>query len=239
MARTTFSGPVASQNGFISVAATSGKTLTIQAPAALSANTTLTFPNGAGSNGQYLKTDGTGNLSWASEAGMGTVTSVGGTGSVNGLSLSGTVTTSGNLTLGGSLDLSSPPAIGATTPAAGAFTEVTAPTYKAADGTTGMTLASVSGEIGVSAGLQFADGAYVRIGTTTGTKFGTTTSQKIGFYNSTPVVQPAGTGVTTGFTAGAGAAVLDDSTFTGNTGSAAYTIGDIVKALKDLGLLAA
>jgi hypothetical protein len=46
----------------------------------------------------------------------GTVTSVGGTGTVNGLTLTGTVTSSGNLTLGGTLDLSSPPAIGGTTP---------------------------------------------------------------------------------------------------------------------------
>lgn len=51
----------------------------------------------------------------------GTVTSVGGTGTVNGLSLSGTVTSSGNLTLGGTLDLSSPPAIGGTTPSTGSF----------------------------------------------------------------------------------------------------------------------
>jgi hypothetical protein len=28
-------------------------------------------------------------------------------------------------------------------------------------------------------------------GTTTGTKFGTATSQKIGFFNATPIVQPA------------------------------------------------
>jgi hypothetical protein len=46
----------------------------------------------------------------------GTVTSVGGTGTVSGISLSGTVTSSGNLTLGGTLNLSSPPAIGNTTP---------------------------------------------------------------------------------------------------------------------------
>ena len=105
MARTTFSGPVASQNGFISVAATSGNILTIQAPAALSANTTLTFPNGAGTNGQQLTTDGNGVLSWTSAGGTGTVTSVGGTGTVNGLSLSGTVTSSGDLTLGGAFVL--------------------------------------------------------------------------------------------------------------------------------------
>lgn len=105
MARTTFSGPVASQNGFISVASTSGKTLTIQAPAALSANTVLTFPNGAGTNGQQLTTDGNGVLTWASAGGSGTVTSVAGAGTVNGLTLTGTVTSSGSLTLGGNFAL--------------------------------------------------------------------------------------------------------------------------------------
>ena len=104
MARTTFSGPVASQNGFISVAATTGKLLAIEAPAALSADTTLVFPNGAGTNGQVLTTNGTGTLSWTTN-GAGTVTSVGGTGTVNGLTLTGTVTSSGSLTLGGNFAL--------------------------------------------------------------------------------------------------------------------------------------
>lgn len=54
----------------------------------------------------------------SNDAYTGTVTSVGGTGTVNGLTLTGTVTSSGNLTLGGTLNLSSPPAIGGTTPAA-------------------------------------------------------------------------------------------------------------------------
>jgi hypothetical protein len=67
--------------------------------------------------GYFLSTNG-----WAPVAsGGGTVTSVGGTGTVSGIALSGTVTSSGNLTLGGALDLSSPPAIGSTTPAAGTF----------------------------------------------------------------------------------------------------------------------
>lgn len=47
---------------------------------------------------------------------QGTVTSVSGTGTVSGITLTGTVTSSGSLTLGGTLDLSSPPAIGGTTP---------------------------------------------------------------------------------------------------------------------------
>jgi hypothetical protein len=58
------------------------------------------------------------------------------------------------------------------------------------------------------------------------------------FTVSTPVVQYTTTGTTTGFTAGAGTAVLSDSTFTGNDGSRAYTIGDIVRALKSYGFLA-
>ena len=104
MSRTTFSGPVASQNGFISIAETSEKTLTFLAPAALSADTVLTFPNGAGSNGQVLTTNGTGTLTWTTN-GAGTVTSVAGTGTVNGLTLTGTVTSTGNITLGGSFAL--------------------------------------------------------------------------------------------------------------------------------------
>ena len=40
--------------------------------------------------------------------------------------------------------------------------------------------------------LQVADAGNITVGTTTtGTKIGTATTQKIGFYNATPVVQPA------------------------------------------------
>jgi len=66
-----------------------------------------------------------------------------------------------------------------------------------------------------------------------------TDDSKIGFFAATPVVQQSGTGETTGFTAGSGTAVNDDSTFTGNVGTAAYRISDVVKALKNYGLLAA
>jgi len=76
------------------------------------------------------------------------------------------------------------------------------------------------------------------IGTSTGTKIGTATGQKIGFFNATPVVQQNGTGEGTGFAAVGGTGVNDQSTFTGNVGSTAYRINDIVKALKNLGILA-
>jgi hypothetical protein len=68
--------------------------------------------------------------------GGGTVTSVSGTGTVSGITLSGTVTSSGSLTLGGSLDLSSPPAIGGTTPAAITGTTITAANYVGVSGGT-------------------------------------------------------------------------------------------------------
>lgn len=57
------------------------------------------------------------------------------------------------------------------------------------------------------------------------------------FFRSTPVGQPSSTGETSGVTAGAGTPVTDDATFTGGVGSTAYTISDIVKHLKNLGLL--
>ena len=223
MAQTRFTGPVVSDNGFegqftatqVQLESTNGNKITLDAPAGLAANYSFLLPGSGGSNGQVLTTNGSGTTSWTTN-GAGTVTSVGGTGTVNGLTLTGTVTSSGSLTLGGTLDLSAPPAIGGGTPAGATFTTLTANTS-----------------------LTMADAANIILNTTTGTKIGTATGQKLAFYNSTPVIQPAGTGVTSGFTAGVGTAAKDDSTFTGGTGSAAYTIGDIVKALKDLGLLAA
>jgi hypothetical protein len=74
-------------------------------------------------------TNGAGSITIAntSPSTGGTVTSVNTAGTVNGLTLTGgPITSSGTITLGGTLDLSSPPAIGGTTPAAGTFTTLTA-----------------------------------------------------------------------------------------------------------------
>jgi len=92
------------------------------------------------------------------EAGAGTVTSVGGTGTVNGITLTGTVTSSGNLTLGGTLanvDLTSQ--ITGTLPIANGGTNLTTL------GTAGQALVVNSGgtaleygSAGISAGLSIA-----------------------------------------------------------------------------------
>jgi hypothetical protein len=92
---------------------------------------------------------------------------------------------------------------------------------------------------GLTQGIRMNDSYNIQVGTATGTLIGTGASQKLGFFGVGPVAQQAGTGTTTGHSAGGGTAVDDASTFTGNTGSTAYTIGDVVKALKNLGLMAA
>jgi Pectate lyase superfamily protein len=94
-------------------------------------------------------------------------------------------------------------------------------------------------ELEIGANMVWPDNVNVRAGTSAGCKIGTATSQKLAFFNSTPVIQPATTGETVGFTAGAGTAVNDASTFTGNVGTKAYRLSDIVKHLKNLGLIAA
>jgi hypothetical protein len=135
MGTTTFSGPVVSQNGFIGaftstsveLQSDNGKKINLDAPNGLVADYNFVLPPNDGSNGQVLTTDGSGVTTWTTN-GVGTVTSVGGTGTISGISLSGSVTASGNLTLGGALDLSSPPAIGGTAAAAGTFTALTANT---------------------------------------------------------------------------------------------------------------
>jgi hypothetical protein len=57
-------------------------------------------------------------------------------------------------------------------------------------------LITSAGNVGIgttspSSLLHLADAGNISVGTTTGTKIGTATTQKLGFYNATPVVQPA------------------------------------------------
>jgi len=71
-----------------------------------------------------------------------------------------------------------------------------------------------------------------------GERIGQSATSKISFHGATPVAQQAAAGNVTGFTAGSSTAALVDSTHTGNVGSSAYTVSDIVFALKTLGLMA-
>lgn len=64
-------------------------------------------------------------------------------------------------------------------------------------------------------------------------------SMLLGFFGATAVAQPSSAGEATGFTAGGGTTATSTSTWTGNVGTKAYTTSDIVKHLKNLGLIAA
>ena len=86
--------------------------------------------------------------------------------------------------------------------------------------------AGLIGTLGISATNDF----YLSSGT--GIRIATATTQKIGFYGVTPIVQTT-TGVAAAtFVANTGTAVNDASTFDG------YTLKQVVKALRNLGLLA-
>ena len=77
-------------------------------------------------------------------------------------------------------------------------------------------------------------------GTLRGIKLGSASTSLLGFFGATPVAQQSSTGTNaTGFTAnGPLNTVHADSTFTGNVGATAYSISDIVKHLKTIGLIA-
>lgn len=80
--------------------------------------------------------------------------------------------------------------------------------------------------------LTFGDQVNIVFNTTTGTKIGTATGQKIGFWNAAPIIQPT-TGIAAAtFTANTSGIADDTATFDG------YTIGQVVKALRNTGLLA-
>lgn len=71
-----------------------------------------------------------------------------------------------------------------------------------------------------------------------GKQLGMATTDPVGFFGATPVAQPSSAGNTHTVTAGSTTAVYTNTTFDGGTGTTAYTVGDIVLALKTLGLIA-
>lgn len=71
-----------------------------------------------------------------------------------------------------------------------------------------------------------------------GCGLGTATSP-VGFFGVTPVLQQTNPGNASTGAAGATSTVFLNTTFTGGTGSKAYTVGDVVLALKKIGIIAA
>ncbi len=85
---------------FDELAANGSNYVGFKAPDTLAASKIWTLPDADGSNGQILRTDGTGNLSWMNAGGSGTVTSVNLTAPAAGITVSGgPVTASGSITL--------------------------------------------------------------------------------------------------------------------------------------------
>lgn len=107
--------------------------------------------------------------------------------------------------------------------------------YFVAGGANNFLTGTVAGDTGLTAATAAKS---VHLGGTTSV-IQVTNGNALGHFQTTPITQYNTTGTATGFTAGAGTTVTHLSTFTGNTGTTAYTIGDIVRALKLYGLIAA
>lgn len=74
---------------------------------------------------------------------------------------------------------------------------------------------------------------------TDGHNVGKTAKDLVGFWGATPIVQPGSpSGYTTTAAAGSTTSVYVNTTFDGGVGATAYTLGDIVIALKNAGILA-
>jgi len=95
----------------------------------------------------------------------------------------------------------------------------------ATNGSTRVTIANTGG-------VSLADAVNLAVGTGTGTKIGTATTQKISLWNATPIVQPTTAVAAATFVANTSLIANDSATWDG------YTIGQVVKALRNIGALA-
>ncbi|MEI6130829.1 MAG: hypothetical protein WCR59_12240, partial [Planctomycetota bacterium] len=92
---------------------------------------------------------------------------------------------------------------------------------------------TLTGLLTANGGVTLGDAQNIAFNATTGTKIGAATTQKLSFWNATPIVQPT-TAVSSATVAspGGGSVIKTDDTFDG------YTIAQVVKALRNAGLLA-
>lgn len=101
-----------------------------------------------------------------------------------------------------------------------------------------MELGNASGSVGLtlngiySNAITLADSRDIVFGTGGGTKIASATNQKFAFWNATPIVQPTTAVAAATLVGGGGTTITDTDTFDG------YTLQQIVKALRNTGLLA-
>ena len=114
------------------------------------------------------------------------------------------------------------------------YTFLTAGTYGI--GQTGTQITLIAGAIAVIAAsstlLTIANGVNFAFNTGSGTKLGTAATQKLSFWNATPIVQPTTAIVGVAPVVNTGTAINTATTFEG------YTVAQVVKALRNTGLLA-
>ena len=96
-----------------------------------------------------------------------------------------------------------------------------------ASGAAGLTLNGI-----YSNAITFGDGRNMAFNTATGTRIGEATNQKFAFWNATPIVQPTTAVAAATLVGGGGTTITATDTFDG------YTLQQIVKALRNTGLLA-
>jgi hypothetical protein len=90
-----------------------------------------------------------------------------------------------------------------------------------------------SGKLTLSSTVaSWGDAVNFTLGTTNGTKFGTATTQKLSFWNAATIVQPTTAIAASTFVANTSGTLNDSATWD------SYTIGQVVKALRNVGLLA-
>jgi hypothetical protein len=90
----------------------------------------------------------------------------------------------------------------------------------------------VNGTARVQGNFTLTAGANIVLQTTTGTRIGTATNQRLSLWNATPDVQPTTAITAAAFVANTSGIVDDTATFGG------YTMGQVVAALKRIGVLA-
>jgi hypothetical protein len=89
-----------------------------------------------------------------------------------------------------------------------------------------------NGDFYVKGDLYINESENFILGTTTGTKIGTATTQKLSFWDATPIVQPTTAVTASTLVSNAGTTLTSTDTFDG------YNLAQIVKALRNTGLLA-